>query len=357
MRFGYDDANEAADYIGTKLEERGLNRGDVNTGLILGSGLGGFGEAHLNQHDTDASSRPLIIPYAEIYNHLGIPGYENYEAPKKGKIRETVKGHAKKLIIGPLYNQKGEKQRDDHLVIGQSGREHPYEGISLRRATFWVRVMQMLQTQQLLSSNASGVVTPHTLDITNGPLLMMHHSDRDLTNTSPLWGLNDDRLGPRFPHKGDKYTTAMRTLIRQQAESLGIDLREGLYFRNGGPYYESAEEVYELRGKINTIWSEGGQQEGDDRFKGNPVGVVGMSTIYEMDVAQHAKQSKSHPAFQNGTGAISMAGNYSSALSAKGFVEDTTHEEVGEAAKQVEGEFNALVFATLVALEENRRQS
>ena len=90
------------------LRKQGM--GDVDFGLILGSGLGEL---------ADLIDNPIVSDYAQI-PHFPI---------------STVAGHAGKLIYGTLSNKK---------VLVMQGRFHYYEGNSMAALTVPVRVMKEL---------------------------------------------------------------------------------------------------------------------------------------------------------------------------------------------------------------------
>jgi purine-nucleoside phosphorylase len=85
---------------------------------------------------------------------------------------------------------------------------------------------------------------------------------------NPLWGPNDETLGPRFPAMGRAYDPELRRLALQVAERLGLALRQGIYAGLSGPAFETPAEVRFLR------------LIGAD--------AVGMSTVPEVIAARHA---------------------------------------------------------------------
>ena len=93
-------------------------------GLILGSGLGSLADT---------------IEDAEYYNYSDIPNFPT----------STVEGHAGRLVIGKLGNKQ---------VVAMQGRFHYYEGYSLEKVTFPVRVMKLLGVSKLIVTNACGAV-------------------------------------------------------------------------------------------------------------------------------------------------------------------------------------------------------
>ena len=95
-------------------------------GIILGTGLGGL----VNEIEIEHS-----ISYEDIPNFP----------------LSTVEGHSGRLIFGNL----GGKQ-----VVAMQGRFHFYEGYTMEKVTFAVRVMKLLGIKNLIVSNASGGVNP-----------------------------------------------------------------------------------------------------------------------------------------------------------------------------------------------------
>jgi len=295
--------------------------------------LGHFVEDHMEPGAAELS-------FADAYEGMG--GVE---------LLGDVKGHDRKLVVGPL---KGEDQ--SHLVLVQSGREHPYEGISTRRATFWLRVAQLMGVKNLIGSNASGILTPDTLRLKD---LMLLDGDIDLGGDNPLIGHNDEQLGPRFPHRGDYYPADARRSVRTVAQRLGIDLKEGTYVRVKGPNYESADDVRRFRREVSEMWKDGAV-DGDERyFDGHkdlpksPIATVGMSSTFENMVAQHASQSEAHKAFLRRAW-ISVATNYAALLGAppSDSNEILDHGHVKAVAEQVRVEFGNLVKGTLLEFRE-----
>src|SRR5437773_4031293 len=197
--------------------------------IILGTGLGGLAE------EVGVEVR---IPYGEI------PGFP----------LSTVESHAGQLLVGSLSGKR---------VVAMQGRFHRYEGYTLARITFPVRVLHALGAATLVVSNACGGMNPLW-----GPGDLVLLSDHiNLLGDNPLVGPNDDRLGPRFPDMSAPYDPGLRALARAVALELGIVLREGVYVAVAGPNLETRAEYRMLRAA------------GAD--------VVGMSTVPEVIVAGH----------------------------------------------------------------------
>ena len=111
-------ANEAAEFIQQKTKHQ------PRIALVLGSGLGGF---------ADELQDPTIIPYSTI---------PHFPAT-------SAEGHAGNLVVGKV---------DEVPVAAMQGRVHYYEGHSLLRVTFPVRVFARLGIKAVLFTNAAGGV-------------------------------------------------------------------------------------------------------------------------------------------------------------------------------------------------------
>ena len=90
----------------------------------------------------------------------------------------------------------------------------------------------------------------------------------NLLPDNPLRGVNDDRLGPRWPDLCEPYTRSLIQLTRTAALELGIHIHKGVFVAVSGPNLETRAEYRMLK------------MMGAD--------VVGMSTVPEVLVAVHA---------------------------------------------------------------------
>jgi purine-nucleoside phosphorylase len=199
-------------------------------GLILGSGLGVL---------ADEIENPVKIPYSQI------PDFPV----------STVEGHAGQLVFGELNHVK---------VVAMQGRFHYYEGYSFDQVTFPVRVMKELGVEILIVTNAAGGVNE---SFSPGDLMLISDHINNM-GSNPLIGPNDSRFGVRFPDMSEAYSKELRTLAKEIAKKLNMDIKEGVYVGNTGPSYETPAEIRMIR----TI--------GGD--------AVGMSTVPEVIVARHA---------------------------------------------------------------------
>jgi purine-nucleoside phosphorylase len=112
-------------------------------------------------------------------------------------------------------------------------------------------------------TNAAGGIN---VQLTQGALMVL--SDHvNLMGDNPLRGPNDDRFGPRFPDMSAVYSPALQELVIEEAKSIGVEVRRGIYGGLSGPSYETPAEIHLLRNL------------GAD--------AVGMSTVPEAIVARH----------------------------------------------------------------------
>jgi purine-nucleoside phosphorylase len=199
-------------------------------GLILGTGLGNFASLI----ETDAA-----IPYAEI-PHFTV---------------STVKSHAGQLVCGRLGGVP---------LMAMEGRLHHYEGYSMRQVTFPVRVMKALGAEILIVTNAAGGMNPQ-YDLADVVIIEDHIN---LMPENPLRGVNDDRLGPRFPDMIAPYDRELIALAARTASELAVPTRTGVLVAVPGPNLETRAEYRMLR----TLGAD----------------IVSMSTVPEAIVAVHA---------------------------------------------------------------------
>ncbi len=253
-------------------------------GLILGSGLNALAD---QVQDADR------IPYADI--------------PYYGQT--TVAGHMGQLVIGRLAGQ-------DVLVM--QGRIHAYEGVSLQRVTLPIRVMHELGIRILIVTNAAGGLNP---DFRAGEVMLIvdHIGLMAMTGGNPLWGPNDESLGPRFPAMNRAYDPELRQIALEVADELGIALHQGVYVGTGGPAFETPAEVRFLR------------MIGGD--------AVGMSTVPEVIVARHM-----------GMRVLGISGISNAAIHDPDAPEEASHEEVLAAGQILVPRLTALLLGFLARL-------
>src|SRR4051794_4578875 len=200
-----------------------------HAGVILGTGLGSFVQ-HIQQ---EAS-----LEYEEI------PHFP----------RSTAISHRGRLVCGKLGGL---------AVMAMEGRFHGYEGYPLQQITLPVRVMKALGAQVLIATNAGGGLNPY---YSCGDIMVID-DHINLMGVNPLIGINDDRLGPRFPDMSRPYDPELSARALELARQNDIVAHQGVFVAVLGPNLETRAEYRFLR------------LIGAD--------VVGMSTVPEVIVAVH----------------------------------------------------------------------
>ncbi len=218
-----DELRRAADY----LAENGAEGARV--GLVLGSGLGAFGE-----RVEDA----VVVPYGDI------PGFPT----------SAVAGHKGQLVAGTVGGVK---------VAVLQGRVHRYEGWGWDKVVFPVRALAALGVRAVVLTNAAGGIDPA---FAVGDLMrIVDHLN--LMGGNPLVGPHDPDLGPRFPDMSEAWNHGVGQAIDEAALKVGISLRHGLYAALLGPSYETPAEIRMFR----TLGAD----------------AIGMSTVPECIALRH----------------------------------------------------------------------
>ena len=220
----YDKIQEAVKKI------RESWQGNVEVGIVLGTGLGALAEGI----DVEVS-----ISYEDIPHFA----------------RSTVESHAGRLVFGTLEGKR---------VVAMQGRFHYYEGYQAQEIVFPIRVMRALGAETLIVSNACGGLNPQ---FAAGDIMLIE-DHVNLLGINPLIGPNDERIGPRFPDMCEPYSKALIALAKEVALEKGIGVHTGVYVALAGPNLETRAEYRFLR-------AIGGD-------------AVGMSTVPETIAAVHA---------------------------------------------------------------------
>jgi len=218
----YETVKESFDYIKSKINF------SPKIAIILGTGLGSLAED---------------IEIKDSIKYTDIPNFPT----------STVETHSGKLLFGYMSGRE---------VVAMQGRFHFYEGYSMEQITLPVRVMAMLGAKVLIISNACGSMNP----LIPKKSVVAINDHINLLPGSPLIGVNDERLGPRFVDMSEPYSKRLINLADEVALEKNIKLHHGVYVAMSGPNLETKAEYRFLR----TIGAD----------------VVGMSTVPEDIVAR-----------------------------------------------------------------------
>ncbi len=214
---------DTADFLKSKIK----NRPEV--AVILGSGLGGFGNKIENA---------VKVKYQDIPNFPV----------------STVEGHSGQLVFGKLAGKN---------VVAMQGRFHYYEGYDMKEVTFPIRVMHFLGVKKLIVSNAAGGLNP---DFKQGDMMIITDHINNFPE-HPLRGKNFSELGVRFPDMSKVYNAEYIKIAEKIANDNGISVQKGIYIGSSGPTLETPAE-YRL-------------------FRIFGADATGMSTVPEVIVAHH----------------------------------------------------------------------
>ena len=220
----YNKVEEAAAFIRAKWHKT------PHAGIILGTGLGSL---------VEQMQQDVAIDYSDI------PHFP----------RSTAISHRGRLICGTLGGLP---------VMAMEGRFHMYEGYPLDQITLPVRVFKAMGAKLLVVSNACGGMNPY---YKCGDIMVID-DQINLMGGNPLIGVNDDRLGPRFPDMSQPYDRELVDRALKVGRQQDIVVHKGVFVAVSGPNLETRAEYRFLR------------MIGAD--------VVGMSTVPEVIVAVHA---------------------------------------------------------------------
>jgi purine-nucleoside phosphorylase len=256
---------------------------EPRVGLILGSGLSPL---------ADSVEDGIAFDYSDL-PHFPV---------------STVEGHTGRFVVGHL---------EDRPVAVMQGRAHYYEGYSMAKITFPVRVMQTLGIEMLIVTNAAGGLNP---DFEAGDVMIItdHINLIGMAGLNPLRGPNLEEFGPRFPDMSAVYDAELRAKAARVAEDEGIPFHRGVYICLAGPSYETMADL----GFLRTIGAN----------------AVGMSTVPEATVARHG-----------GTRVLGLSGITNVLPAPGGPVAETNHEEVLAAGEKLTPRLEAIIRGVLKA--------
>lgn len=184
--------------IKTFLLDQGLPS-EIDSAVILGSGLGSFG---------DEIQNAKTIPYSIIP-----------EFPQS-----TVQGHSGSLIFGDI---------DGKSVLAFSGRFHYYEGYGFDKTVLPVQLAHVFEVNKLIISNAAGGIN---LDFRVGDLMVIENI---LSPTKDIGFIESTSWKSALESSAKQ--------VRSIAESLDIPTKLGSYLYVTGPNYETKTEIHAFR--------------------------------------------------------------------------------------------------------------
>lgn len=224
MKNLYDKLEETVTYLSKKTD---IN--NIDLAIVLGSGLGSI---------VDKLDIEFAISFSDI-PHFPLV---------------TVEGHSGKLYIGKLFNKK---------ILIYQGRYHYYEGYNLKEVTYPIYLLKLLNVEKVLLTNSCGGINNK---LKPGDFLIINDFI-NLMPSNPLIGINDNRLGPRFPDMTEPFDKDLIKITKIVAEKKGIRYIEGVYAGFMGPYYETKAEI--------------------NAFKIMGADAIGMSTVPEVIVSNY----------------------------------------------------------------------
>jgi len=257
---------------------RARSAGAPRAGITLGSGLGGA---------VQSLSDATVIPTSDI------PHWP----------RSTVAGHAGKLALGGWGGVP---------VVALAGRSHRYEGYSLDRVTFAVRVMHALGARSLIFTNAVGAIHPELRPRD----LVLASSHINFIGRRGLLSPRELEARGRARPVAQPYDPGLAAELVAAAGAARVTLRRGILMGGLGPTYETASEV-----RMAAAF-------GAD--------VACMSTVHEVELGA---------ALGAACASISCVTNRATGLAGH----PLTHEEVTEIADEAASKIRAILDAYFAA--------
>ncbi len=244
--------------------------------LILGSGLGDFADR---------------IEKLKTISTTSLPDYP----------ASTIVGHEGKIHFCRFAGK--------NIMVFQ-GRIHFYEGYPLSQCMLPIYISYKLGTKKIFLTNAAGGVN---LNFSPGDLMLITSFNgmnikKELTELIGLTSFEGKNNLKNFPSE------SFNNIIKKAALESEIELKEGVYWYNKGPAYETPAEI-KMVGKMG----------GD---------AVGMSTAHEAVFAAYLGIEVS---------SVSLISNLAAGISQT----KLTHKEVTETANLVKDKFETLVKKVL----------
>jgi len=240
--------------------------------LILGSGLGDFANR---------------IEKLKTISTTLLPDYPP----------STIIGHEGKIHFCRYAGK--------NVLIFQ-GRIHFYEGYPLSQCVLPVFISKKLGSKKIFLTNAAGGVN---LNFNPGDLMLITSFNginikKELTDLIGITTIEGKNNFQNFPSEN------FNNIIRKAAKTSDINLKEGIYWFNKGPMYETPAEILMVK-----------KMEGD---------AVGMSTVHEAVYAGYIGME---------TASVSLITNMAAGISQN----KLSHKEVTDTAILAKDKFEKLV--------------
>lgn len=245
--------------------------------LILGSGLGDFADR---------------IEKFKTISTTSLPGYPP----------STIAGHEGKIHFCKFSGK--------NILIFQ-GRIHFYEGYPLSQCMLPVFISYKLNTKKIFLTNAAGGVN---LNFSPGNLMLISSFNgmnikKELTDLIGITSFEGKNNFKNFPSE------SFNNIIRKASKETNLSLKEGVYWYNKGPAYETPAE-------IKMVAKMGGD-------------AVGMSTAHEAVFAAYLGME---------TSSVSLITNMAAGISQN----KLSHKEVTDTAILAKDKFEKLVKMILL---------
>ncbi len=209
----------------------------------------------------------------------------------------TIVGHEGKIHFAEFKDKK---------ILLFQGRIHFYEGYHLSECILPAYISELLKVKFFLATNAAGGVNA---DFLPGDLMLTNSFNginlkKEITELIGISDIKEKQNFVNFP------SSFLNEIVRKAAKTEKIILKEGVYWYNKGPAYETPAEIQMMK-----------------KFGAD---AVGMSTIPEAYFAAGRGIESS---------SISCITNYAAGISGQ----KLSHSEVTETANRVKEKFERLV--------------
>lgn len=265
----FEMMQKKAEQIAKKL--RAILPRQPQIAIVLGSGWSGIVKLLENT---------IIIPYSQFE-----------EMPKC-----SVAGDEGNFIYGEYQNK---------AIFLLQGRFHLYEGYDVHTVVLPIQIIQNLQIQKLLLTNASGAINQQ---YSVGDIMLLD-GHINFTMQNPLVAVPATKSNPIFIDMSTLYKNSWQTQVENTLKD-SFALQKGVYLQTLGPSYETKEEVIAFR----TLGAD----------------AVGMSTVLEAIYAHYLKLKVVALAFIS-----NMATDVQAVKQAKAICKKTKEDNIWEQEKRV----------------------